>query len=256
MLASELVRRPVDVIVGGDDAIAAAMLATRTIPVVAYSVYTPVDNGYARSLARPGGNLTGVAAAPSGGGHLQKALTLLKELSPRIRTVALVAESREMADSYPSIRPGSAMDVAARNLGIELFFVTFGEARTLPDVVRSAARQGAHALMVDTNYAIEYHRENREALAAEATRLRLPVMHLSLAAAANGALMSYGTDLDDRWRRAAYFVDRILRGERPGDIPIENPPSNVEFHVNRRAARAIGLEIPQSVLLQADRVFD
>jgi len=255
-LASELVRTPVDVIVCGGPAITVAMQATRTIPVVAYLAYSPVESAFAQSLARPGGNLTGIAHAWPRGYHASKALTLVKELSPRVSKVAVVEQTGESADSYPHIQPRSAMDHAAKNLGLELFIVTFGDPATLPELVRSAARQGAHAQLVESNYQIEYDRGIREALAGEAARLRIPAMHLALVGAANGALMSYGHNLDGLWRRAAYFVDRILRGERPGDIPMENPPSNPEFHLNRKAAQAMGLEIPRRVLLQADRVFD
>ena len=133
--------------------------------------------------------------------------------------------------------------------------MTFGDPRTLPELVGSAARQGAHALMVDANYAIHYHPTHRVALNEAAIRHRLLVMHLSLTGAADGALMAHGDDLTARWRRAAYFVDRILRGDRPGDIPIEHA-SRVEFHINLNAAKAIGLRIPSTLLLQADRVFE
>lgn len=254
-LASELARLPVDVIVGGDDAVVAAARATRTIPIVAYSMYDPVENGFAKTLAKPGGNITGVAAGQSGGLHLQKTLSLLKQLSPSIRKVALVASSRERADNYLPIRPDSPMGKAATALGLELFFLTYGDTATLPELVRSAARQGANALMFDTDHAIHYHREVREALTAEAIRQRLPLMHLSLTGAADGALMSYGMDLTARWRRAAQITDRVLRGEKPEGIPIEHM-DRVEFHLNLRAAKAMGLSIPPKLLVQADRVFE
>lgn len=252
-LAAELVGMRVEVIVGGDNAMEAAARATKTIPIVAYAMYNPVENRYARSLAHPGGNVTGVANAA--GAELQKALSLLKEVSPRIRRVALVAQTYERADSYPTVRPETTLGKAGEALGLELFFMTFGEPATLPALVASAARQGANALMVDANYAIHGHREIREGLARAAERHRLALMHLSLVGAADGALMAYGANLTDRWRRAAYFVDRILRGEKPGDIPIEHA-ARVEFHINLKAARATGLQIPATVLLQADRVFE
>jgi putative ABC transport system substrate-binding protein len=256
-LASELAGIPVDVIVGANLGINAAMRATRTIPLVGFALFNPVEKGYARSLARPGGNLTGMTSDAHGGDDIQKALALLKELSPGIRTVAIVARARGgTADRWPPDSLSSVVDPVARNLGLHVIYPTYWDPATLPELVRSTARQGAQALLLSVEYLIVYYREHREALAEEAARLRLPVMHLALGAAANGALMSYGPNLDELWRRAAYFVDRILRGDRPGEIPIESPPVNAEFHLNRKAARAIGLEIPRTLLLQADRVFD
>ena len=252
-IASELVRMPVDLLVGGDDAMVAAAHATRTIPIVAYAMYNPVENRFAASFAKPGGNITGIAN--SAGAELEKALSLLKETSPRIRRVALVAQAHERADDYPILGTDSTLGKAGAALGLELYFMTFGDPASLPQLVASAARRGADALMIDSNYAIHYHRGHREGLAAAAIRHRLPVMHLSLVAAADGALMAYGANLDARWRRAAYFVDRILRGEKPAEIPIEHA-ARVEFHINLRAAKAIGLRVPDAVLLQADRVFE
>lgn len=244
---------PVDVIVGGDEGAVATMRGSRTIPVVAYSIDNPVESGYAKSLARPGGNLTGIAN--TGGAEAGKALALLKEALPRARRFGLLAQSLEQADSFPGLSPKSPLAVAGRMLGVDLFFLTFGDPRSLPELVRSASRQGADALLVDSTYAIHYHRENRDALNRSAIKHRLPVMHLSLVAAADGALMAFGYDLTERWRRASYFVDRILRGANPGDLPIEHS-RRVQFHVNLKAARAISLKIPSPVLLQADRVFD
>jgi len=251
-LASELVRLGVDVIVGGDDAMEACARATRTIPIVAYSMYRPVENGFARSLQRPGGNVTGIAA--SAGTELFKAMALAKEAVPRARRFALVAQASESyQDRYRPLSP--ALESALRELGVEGFFLPFGDPRTLPQVVESAVRQGADVMVVDTNWAIHYHRDVRERLALDAARHRLPVMHLALVGAEQGGLMAHGFDLTARWQRAAHFVHRILSGERAGDIPIEHPASP-ELHLNLRAARAIGLEFPKSVLLQASRVFD
>jgi len=253
-IVSELVRMPVDVIVGGDEAVVASAKATRSVPIVAYSIDRPVESGYAESLARPGRNLTGISN--SGHVELQKPLQILKESCPGLRRVGLVtAEAAEHADAYPVLSAKSPLMLGASALRIELRILTFGNARSLPELVASAARQGIDALMVDGTYAIHYHPESREAVHQAAIRHRLPVMHLSLVAAGDGGLMAYGYDLTEQWRRASYFVDRILRGAKPGELPIEYIQIR-KFHVNLKAARAIGLEIPPAVLLQADRVFE
>ena len=252
-LAAELVRMPVDVIAGGDYAAEAAFHATSTIPVVAYAIGRPMERGFAVSMSRPGRNLTGLTV--SAGAELQKSLAWLKEASPGIRHVAYVARTYDMADNGAGLRPGSPLWAAGAALDVDLSFMTFGDGITLPDLVRSAARQGVHALMVDPEYAIHYHREVRERLASELIRVRMPAMHLALVAAAHGGLMAHGDDLTARWRRAAYFVDRILRGEKPAEIPIEHS-NRLEFHVNLKAAKAIGLELPARLILQADRVFE
>ena len=252
-LAAELVRADVDVIVAGDEAMEAAARATSTVPIVAYGMHNPVESGFAASFARPGRNITGIAN--SVGVELPKSLALLREAAPRMRRVALVAHAFERADESRVVSADSSLGKAARALGLELFYVPVGDPGTLPAVVASAARQGADAIMVEGNYSIHYHREHRERLARAAEEHRLPAMHLALVAAQDGALMAHGFDLTARWRRAAYFVNRILRGEKPGDIPIEHPAA-IEFHINLTAARAIGLRIPPTLLLQADRVFE
>ena len=122
-IASELVRMPVDLLVGGDDAMVAASRATRTIPIVAYAMYNPVENRFAASFARPGGNITGIAN--SAGAELQKALALLKESSPRIHAVALVAQAYDDADHFPQLRPDHSLAKAGAALGLDLFFMTW-----------------------------------------------------------------------------------------------------------------------------------
>src|SRR5688572_4169444 len=131
-LVAELVRMPVDVVVGGDDAAESAIRATKTIPIVAYSIFNPVERRLARALSRPGGNLTGMTT--SAGAELQKALSWLKEASPGIRNVALVAQSDDRADNHPGVRSGSPLWAAAAALDIELSFMSFGSADTLPEV--------------------------------------------------------------------------------------------------------------------------
>jgi putative ABC transport system substrate-binding protein len=252
-LAEELVRMPVDLIVSFSEGVDAATRATRTIPIVMGGHYQPVESGYAKSLARPGGNVTGVVQ--SAGAEFQKTMALLKEASPGVSRVAFIVHVRgEMADRLPPPRADSFLGRTAKALGFEIFFVPFGDPGSIDSVVRSAAWQGAQALLIEPNYALYGNREASRRLYEEAIRQRLPVMHTVLGAVVDGGLMAHGTDETLLWRRVPYYVNRILKGDRPGDIPIEQP-SKVEFHINLKAARAIGLEVPPSLLLQADRVI-
>jgi putative ABC transport system substrate-binding protein len=253
-LASELVRMPVDVIVASDYGAVAALRATSTIPVVALSIASPVERGYALSLARPGRNLTGITI--NTGAETQKSVGWLKEAVPGLRNLAFVTwDLPEKADNHPGLGTRSPIRAAAQAMGVQVAFMTFGHTDTLPELVRSAVRQGTEAFLFDQQYSIHYYRDVRERLAAELIRVRKPALHLSLTAAADGALMSHGDDHEARWRKGAHLVHSILRGEKPGDIPIEQP-GKPELHVNLKAARAIGLTLPASLLLQADRVFE
>jgi putative ABC transport system substrate-binding protein len=253
-LAAELVQMGVDVIVAFGPGVDAAVRATKTIPIVMVTYYGPVETGIARSLARPGLNVTGLTVSTGAQQH-QRQLSLLKEISPRIRRVAIVSQIRgPLADGLPEVNPRSPYGTAASALGLELFRLSFGDAASLGAVIRSAASQGADALFFDDPPILHY-RKHQQLVAREATAHRLPVMFSALTAAANGALMSYGTDFSINYKRSAYYVDRILRGDKPAVIPIEQP-SRVEFHLNARAAKAIGLEVPMTLRLRADRVIE
>lgn len=251
----EMVRMPVDVIVGFAEGVDAAASATRTIPIVMGAYEHPVERGLVQSLPRPGRNITGVASSVDPN-VLQKSLALLKEAVPRISRVCLVSRAGgPFADRTPDPNDQPRIKAAASALGIAVFHLTYGEGSTIGALLRSAVRQGANAILSDGNYALFHPARVWELMEQEAVRLRLPIMHLSLRAAARGGLMSHGTDEGPRWRRLPRFIDRILRGEKPDTMPIEQL-GNPEFHVNLKAARALGLEFPQSVLLQADRVFE
>ena len=253
-LARELVQLPVDVIVAAGPGVDAAAFATRTTPIVMCASYNPVEVGLAESLARPGRNVTGLTFH-AGEGKKPKQLSLLKQAVPRLSRVAFVTAARgSSADSLPEILSGSELSAAAAALGVDVFVLTFGDLNSLPAVMQSAVRQGASALLFEDDPL--FHRDDvRRRVATEAARLRIPVMLSTLAGAESGALLAYGVDAIAPYRRAASYVDRILRGEKPGEIPIEQP-TNVMLHLNLRAAQAIGLEIPGSVMLQADRVFE
>ena len=242
---------PVDVIVASGFAVDAAAHVTKTIPIVMGSHGGPVPR-LADSLARPGRNVTGVTQGV--GVEIQKQLALLKEASPQIKRVALVAQAQgEGADRLSDIVWQPRLVAAAESLRLELFVVSFGDAGGLRETIRSAARQGAHALLFDDIGVLSY-REHQIVVAEEASRHRLLVMNYVLSTVENGGLMAYGRDFNANLRRAAYYVDRILRGAKPGDLPIEQP-GKLELHINLRAAKAIGLEFPPSLILQADRVI-
>lgn len=250
-IVRELVQMPVDVIVAFGPALDAAARATKTIPIVGY--YTDfVGSGYAASLARPGGNVTGLTAFHDDGG-VTKQLEFLKKLSPAVRRVGVVKQVRgSSADRFPDVLQPLAQAAAA--LDLELFLLTFGDMSTLDALVASAVRQGAHALLF-SEVAPFHLRENQQRLAAAAARHRIPVLSSMLPAADAGVLMAYGIDTLANYPRFARMVDRILRGEKAGSIPIEQP-GRIEFHVNLEAAKAIGLQVPPALLLQADKVYE
>ena len=255
-LADELVRMPVDVIVAFGGGVTAAARATKTIPIVMATYYSPVEAGLAESYARPGGNVTGLTLrAGNTDQHNEKRLALLKEASPRISRVAFVTRApAAFAHRVAETLRGSSAAASATKLGLELFAVTFPDPSGLKAAIQGAVKQGAQGLWFDDIPEL-YYPEHQEVIAEEARRHRVPVMHQVLSAAAHGALMSYGTDITINYRRVPYYVDRILKGVKPGDIPIEQP-SRVEFHVNLKAARSIGLTIPPALLVQADRVIE
>jgi putative ABC transport system substrate-binding protein len=173
---------------------------------------------------------------------------------PGITRVALVGriEGSE-ADRGQQVPPKSRTGVVMRALGIEPLLLYYWDPATVPALIRGAALQGVQGLVFDPAFPF-YQQPVFGTIVREAERVRMPVMYTMLSAVADGGLMAHGTDPAIAWRRIPAFVDRILRGANPAEIPIEEP-SKVEFHVNVRAAKAIGLEIPSSVLLRADRVF-
>ena len=250
-LAQELVSESVDVIVASGVAVDAAAQATKTIPIVMASHYGPVPR-FADSLGRPGRNVTGLTQGV--GPEIQRQLALLKETSPRISRVALVAQRQgAKADRMPEIAKQPRFVAAANALGLELFVVSFDEPSELRSMIRLAASQGANALLFDDIGILAYP-EHQRVVVEETRRYRLLVMHYILSTVESGGLMAFGRDSGSNMRRAAYFVDRILKGDKASELPIEQP-ERIEFHINLTAAKAIGLEFPPSVILQADRVI-
>jgi putative ABC transport system substrate-binding protein len=243
---SEFVDRKVDIIFVGAPALAlAARTATREIPIVCGSCGDPLENGLVASLARPAGNVTGLASQSAE--LIGKRVELLREAVPRVaRVVAFLNPDN------PGTRPTSkALDEAGRALGIQIQRVEFRNVGELDKAFRSAATGGATAVLVqDDPHALAA----RIQIAEFALRHRLPAVAGVPEYAEAGALIAYGPSRVDLYRRAATFVDKILKGAKPGDIPIEQP-TKYDLIINLKTAKAIGLTIPPSLLLQADRVI-
>jgi putative ABC transport system substrate-binding protein len=245
--ARHLVSLKVDVIMTGTDlAIAAAKQQTHTIPIVMTSSTDPVGTGFVASLARPGGNVTGLSTiSPELSG---KRLELLKEAVPGLSRVAFLWN--------PDVR-GTVLDYketegAARSLRLELQSVEVPRAEDLDRAFSAVTKQRAQALIVPAPNPVLF--ANRGQIVGFAQRNRLPSIYAQKEYVEVGGLMSYGPSLPDMYRRAATFVDKILKGAKPADLPVEQP-TRFELVVNLKAAKALGLTIPQSVLIRADRVI-
>jgi ABC-type uncharacterized transport system substrate-binding protein len=246
-LAAELVRLKVDIIVvEGGQGIRAAQRASSTIPIIMTTVSDPVALGFAASLARPGGNITGLSLfAPELGG---KRLELLKEVVPRLSRVAVLG-SQDALSSGAQIKE---MEVAARALGLQLYPTEWrGGADNLPAAFSAAAKARVGALIALSDPRML---ANRHLIAELSVKNRLPNVYQASEFAEAGGLMTYGTNFADLFRRAATFVDKILKGAKPADLPVEQP-TKFEFVINLKTAKQIGLTIPPNVLARADKVI-
>jgi ABC-type uncharacterized transport system substrate-binding protein len=245
--AADLVRSKVDVIVtGGPQATRVAREATTTIPVVMAVDYDPVGAGFVTSLAHPGGNITGLSAInPELSG---KRLELLKSALPRLSRVAVLWNPAEPnADVY--VRETR---VAAQALGVRVQSL---EIRSLPDLesaLRSATRERADALAVLTDPVTLYHRAE---LASLASKHHLPAIYSDKLFVEAGGLMSYGANDRELHRRAAVFVDKILKGAKPGELPVEQP-TTYELVINLKTAKALTLAISPALLRRADQLIE
>jgi putative tryptophan/tyrosine transport system substrate-binding protein len=245
-LAADLVRLKVDVIVaGGAAAPREASKATATIPIVMTSGGDPVAAGLVASLARPGGNVTGLATiSPE---LSAKRLELLKEAVPGLRRVAVFWNPAN-PNHGQALR---AAEGAARTLGLELEPLEFRVREHFEGAFRAAKRAHSGAVVVlDDPVTLR----DRNVLVSQASNIRLPVMYGFRESAEAGGLIAFGPNLADLNRRAATFVDRILKGAKPGDLPVEQP-TKFELVINLRTAKALGLTIPQSLLQRADHVI-
>ena len=247
-LATELVHLKVDVIVtAGPLVTRAAKEATVTIPIVMAQDPDPVGNGFVASLARPGGNITGLSRiAPDLSG---KQMELLKEIVPMLSRVAVFGTST---------RPGNALtlrevELAAGAFGVKLQYLDILSPKDIVTAFQAAVRERADgALWFVTGSIGNPHRKKIADLAVSS---RLPVIYFQRADVEAGGLMSYGVNVVDLHRRAATYVDKILKGRKPADLPVEQP-TKFEFIVNLKAAKQIGLTIPPNVLARADKVIN
>lgn len=247
-LAEELAALNLDVIVtGANPVIAAVKRATVTIPVVMATSRDPVGAGFVASLARPGGNITGLTGDPTP--DVQgKRLELLKVVAPGATRVALLWNPLPPgADTYRR-----AAEEAARTLGINLLAVEARGRDQFGNAFAAMARQGANAVMVLPDPI--FFTARREVVKL-ATEYRLPSVFHARELVESGGLLSYGVSLDYQFRRAAVYVDRILKGARPSDLAVEQA-ARFELALNLKTARMLGLAIPQALLLQADRVIE
>ena len=246
-LADELVRLKVDIIMTvGSPAARAAKGATVTIPVVMMQVGDPVGSGFVASLARPGGNITGLSSlAPELSG---KRLELLKEIVPRPTRVAVFGTSTS-PDTAQSL---SEVDLAAKAFGVKLQYLDVLSPKDFETAFQAASKGRAEALLYLVAGAIASGRQTE--IVDLAVKSRLPVIYSGRGLVEAGGLMSYGVSTADLDRRAAVYVDKILKGRKPADLPVEQP-TKFEFVINLKAAKQIGLTIPPNVLARADRVI-
>jgi putative ABC transport system substrate-binding protein len=242
-LAAELVRLEVDVIVtGGSPVTRAAKDATKSIPIVMAQDSDPVGTGFVASLARPGGNITGLSnLSPDLSG---KRLELLKEIVPKFSRVAVLGTSIEPATAQE-------MELAAGVLGAKLQFLDVQHPKDLATAFRAASERRADAVLVQASAVFSAHRTQ---VAELAVKSRLPAMYSAPEYVEAGGLVTYGVSVADLWRRAATYVDKILRGARPADLPVEQP-TKFELVINLKTAKALGLTIPSSVLARADEII-
>ena len=241
-LATELVRSKVDVIVTHSTAGAlAAKQATKTIPIVFAAVGDPVRNGIVASLARPGGNLTGLSFQDT---ELDfKRFEYLKQAAPGLSQVALLRPRQILDNDGPN--------TAATSLGLKASNVLVDGKDDFTRAFSVAAKQGAHGMFVSNSSLLRAHAERIAALAIEH---RLPTVGAP-SFADKGILIGYGASLEDLYRRAGGYVARVLKGAKPADLPIEQP-TKFELVVNLKTARALGLTLPQTLVARADRVID
>jgi putative ABC transport system substrate-binding protein len=245
--AAELVVLAPDVLIAaGSTAVGALQQATRTIPIVFPTAGDPVGAGFVESLARPGGNITGFAVFEYAIGA--KWLALLKDVSPRTNRVAV------LRDPAVAVGPGQlgAIQTAAPSFGMEVIPINVREPDEIERSVTAFAKSSNGGLIVTGSPLAQLH---RALIISLAVRHKLPAVYFERFFVADGGLISYGPEFVDQYRRAAGYVDRILRGEKPADMPVQ-APTKYELVINLKTAKALGLTVPPSLLATANEVIE
>lgn len=243
-LAAELVRSAPDVILAtGSDAVLALKQRTRSIPIVFAGVVDPVTRGFVSSISHPGANITGFAMYD--GGSFTKLLQLLREIAPRTVRAGLVY----YAPAYIG-RPFRSLEAAAKSARIDAIELPLRSAEDIQRIARLSDKPDT-SLIVLPSFFVFVHRAEILKLAA---RYHLPAIYGNRDFIPAGGLVSYDSDLTESFRQAALYVDRILRGAKPGDLPVQNP-TKYELSINLKTAKALGLTVPPPLLIQADEVI-
>ena len=244
--AAELVHLKVDVLVtSGSQPVQVLKQATSTIPIIGVILADPVETGFAASLARPGGNITGLAVQNAD--LSTKRLELFKEAAPEVTRIAVLWDIHNPT-SASAVR---ATEAAARSLGLQLHLLEVQGPYDFDSAFDAAHKGRALALLQIGSLLFGAHRKTLIDLAAKS---RLPATCETRAFVVEGCLMAYGPSFADMWRRAATYVDKILKGTKPGDLPMEQP-MKFELVINLKTAKALGLTMPASILFQADEVI-
>jgi putative ABC transport system substrate-binding protein len=244
--AGQLLRLAPDVILANGPAAARQVQqATRTVPIIFIAGADPVGEGFVQSLAHPGGNMTGFAVLESSIGA--KLLELLKEIAPRVTRVAVMINP----DSTSSLRLSGAATAAAITFAVEVVTVPVRDSAQIEAAMTQLGREPGHGLIVPPDPVTNSY---RKLIVELASRYRLPTIYALRAATTEGGLISYGVDIPDLFRRTAVYVDRVLRGEKPADLPVQQP-TKFDLVINMKTAKALGLTIPQSLLVRADEII-
>jgi putative tryptophan/tyrosine transport system substrate-binding protein len=244
--AAELVALAPDVIVpSGGAAVSPVLNATRTIPVVFVIAPDPVGNGYVASLSRPGGNATGFMMFEYN--LAAKWVELLKEIAPNVKRVGVLRDA-----SIHGIGQFAVIQSAAPSVGADVTPISLRDAAEIERDITALAQAGNAGLIVTAAPAAPGH---RNLIIGLATRHKLPAVYVERLFALAGGLISYGTDFVDQYRRTASYIDRILKGEKPADLPVQ-APTKYDLVVNLKTAKALGLDVPPTVLARADEVIE
>ena len=251
-LAAELVQLKVDLITtAGNDAAIAAQKATDTIAIVMGSSADPVDNGLIKSLARPGGNMTGLSDL--GGELAPKRLEMLLAMTAAARVgtprIALLLQN---TSRIAQLRGRDGVVAAGQTLGATILPFVAATVTEIDTAFLAMQQQKAGALIVLIH---PFFQQQREQIAQLALKHRLPSIAADRVYAEAGCLMSYGPSIADNFRRAAYYVDKIFKGAKPADLPVEQP-TKIELVINGKTSKALGLKIPQALLISADKVIE